>query len=147
MRKAAASKATTAEPLSSAAGESCHTGPPHRNEVTVIGRLTTAALSRQLPSGDCLMTWRLTVDRPAPAKRREGRGQDYDVIDCTAWSARVRQAAARWEVGDVIEVRGALRRRFWRANAALQSRCELEAAAVSRQARAASSVTRRRKTG
>ena len=121
---------------------------PHHNEVAVTGRLSTAALSRELPSGDALMTWRLVVDRPPNARRRsDGRGQDYDLIDCTTWSGRVRAAALRWEVGDLIEVRGALRRRFWRAGGSLQSRCELEAASARRAARAGAAVSRRRKTG
>lgn len=121
----------------------------HHNEATVIGRLSTAALSRELPSGDCLMTWRLVVNRPSSLRRRgDGRGQDYDLIDCTSFSGRVRTAAGRWVVGDVIEVRGALRRRFWRgAGGALQSRCELEAVAARRLAKAGGQVTGRRRTG
>jgi single-strand DNA-binding protein len=123
--------------------------PSHRNEVVVLGRLSTPALSRQLPSGDELMTWRVVVDRPAGSRKRtDGRGQDFDVVDCTTWSRRVRTAALRWEPGDLIEVRGSLRRRFWRAaGGAPQSRCELEARGATRVATAGGQLTRRRRTG
>jgi len=39
----------------------------------------------------------------------------------------VRRVAARWTGGEVIEVRGALRRRFWRGAQGAASRCEVEA--------------------
>lgn len=113
----------------------------HRNDVTLIGRLADAPQSRVLPSGDELVSWRLIVERSADANRG-----GVDVIDCTAWNARLRRAAVRWAAGDLVEVTGALRRRFWRGPGGLQSRCEIEAGQAARRA-AATPVKRRRKLG
>ena len=49
-----------------------------------------------------------------------------DTIDCVAFKAGVRRTAARWAGGEVIEVRGELRRRFWRGAQGAASRCEVE---------------------
>jgi single-strand DNA-binding protein len=97
--------------------------PRHRNEVVVAGRLSAAAVERVLPSGDHVVTWRLVVDRPARAARA-----GIDVIDCAAFGALVRRSALRWEPGELVEVRGALRRRFWRAGTVTASRCEIDVA-------------------
>jgi single-strand DNA-binding protein len=93
----------------------------HKNEVHVVGRLSTTAEARDLPSGDQVVSWRLVVERPSSASR-----PGVDVIDCVAFSARVRRAALKWQPGDVIEVEGALRRRFWRTGSGTASRLELE---------------------
>jgi single-strand DNA-binding protein len=99
----------------------------HRNEVTVCGRLAAAALPKELPSGDEIVTWRLVVDRAETARTRK-----VDVVDCTTFAARVRRQALTWSEGDMIEVVGALRRRFWRGASGLQSRCEVEVQAAAR---------------
>ena len=104
-----------------------------RNEVLLVGRLAAAPEERVLPSGDALVTWRLVVPRPAPA--REG-GATVDTLDCAAFRADVRRGASRWSPGDVIEVSGALRRRFWRGAAGASSRTEVEVAAARRLSRA-----------
>jgi single-strand DNA-binding protein len=93
----------------------------HRNEVQVTGRLSMAAEERELPSGDQVVGWRLVVDRPRDSERT-----GIDVIDCAAFATRIRRAALKWQPGDVIEVEGALRRRFWRAGAGTASRYEVE---------------------
>ncbi len=102
-------------------------GAGHRNEVFVTGRLSTPAESRELPSGDQVVSWRLVVDRPATAQR-----SGIDAIDCVAYAARVRRTALKWQPGEVIEVEGSLRRRFWRAGTGTASRFDVE---VSRAAR------------
>jgi single-strand DNA-binding protein len=127
VRVAAAPAAATAV---SATDASTH---DHRNEVIVAGRLAAAALSKQLPSGDEIVTWRLIVDRAVPAGSRK-----VDVVDCTAFGARVRRQALGWSDGEVIEVTGALRRRFWRGPGGLQSRCEVEVTTACRRSGAAS---------
>ncbi|MGN6472410.1 MAG: single-stranded DNA-binding protein [Mycobacteriales bacterium] len=99
----------------------------HRNEVLVVGRLSTSAEARELPSGDEVVSWRLVVDRPSTAPRA-----GVDVIDCVAFAARVRRAALKWHPGDVIEVEGALRRRFWRTSSGTASRYELETSRAGR---------------
>jgi single-strand DNA-binding protein len=91
--------------------------PVHRNEVSMVGRLSSYATAKQLPSGDEVVTWRLVVER---------HGGGIDVIDCAAFAARLRRSAGKWLPGDTIEVEGALRRRFWRGVAGTASRYEVE---------------------
>jgi single-strand DNA-binding protein len=105
----------------------------HRNEVLLVGRVSAAPEQRVLPSGDEITVWRLVVARDQGAGGRPGQ----DTVDCTAWTARARKAAAAWEAGDVVEVEGALRRRFWKTPASLASRCEVEVSRVRRVAKAA----------
>jgi len=105
----------------------------HRNEVLLVGRLSAAPEVRVLPSGDEITQWRLVVGRD---RAEEGRPQQ-DTLDCTAWSARTQKAAAGWAANDVIEVEGALRRRFWKTPTALASRCEIEVTRARRVGRAA----------
>jgi single-strand DNA-binding protein len=38
--------------------------------------------------------------------------------------------AARWSAGDMLEIQGALRRRFWRGAGGTASRCEVEVSAA-----------------
>jgi single-strand DNA-binding protein len=99
----------------------------HRNEVVLAGRLSAATTVKVLPSGDEIVTWRLVVNRPT-----DERGK-VDVVDCTAFGARVRRQALGWEVDDLIEVSGALRRRFWRGPAGLQSRYEVAVNSAARR--------------
>lgn len=113
-------------------------GSPGRNEVVLVGRVSAVPEQRELPSGDCLVTWRLVVDRPAGRKPPVGvRPTTVDTLDCVAWVAVVRRSAMTLHEGDVVQVHGALRRRFWRAGAGAVSRCEVEVAAVRRLSRRA----------
>lgn len=107
-----------------------------RNEVVLVGRLSALPEERELPSGDRLISWRLVVDRPPGRKPPEGvRATTVDTLDCMAWTPAVRRSAKTLQQGDVIEVHGALRRRFWRAGAGAVSRCEVEVAAIKRLSR------------
>ena len=104
-----------------------------RNEVVLVGRLSGSPEERELPSGDVLMTWRLVVGRPPGRRPPDGvRTVTVDTLDCVAWTAGLRRSARTLADGDVVEVHGALRRRFWRAGAGAASRCEVEVAAVRR---------------
>lgn len=94
---------------------------PHENVVHLVGRLAATPEAREMPSGDQAVTWRLVVDRPVPDKR--GR---VDTLACVAWAAGPRRSALRWQAGDVVEIDGALRRRFWRAPGGPVSRYEVE---------------------
>jgi len=103
--------------------------PTHCNEVRLVGRVTGAPVSRELPSGDLVVTLRVTVDRPArgrDAKKAASTRRQVDAVDLACWTARTRGAALRLVEHDVVEVRGALRRRFYRAGAAPVSRYEVE---------------------
>lgn len=102
---------------------------PPVNEVRLIGRLH-GAYERTLPSGDDIVTFRVIVDRPA--RRRAASRATVDTIDCTAWSARLRQRILGLEDGAVVEIAGCLRRRFWRGAEGAASRTEVEVQAVRR---------------
>jgi single-strand DNA-binding protein len=101
----------------------------HLNEVRVRGRLGAEAEVRVLPSGDEIATWRLIVGRTGPPT-----GPKVDVIDCVAFTARIRRRVVNWRPGDVIEVTGSLRRRFWRGPGGVQSRCEVQVDTAGRTA-------------
>lgn len=102
----------------------------HRNEVELVGRFSGLDPARQLPSGDTVVGFRIVVDRPHSA-RVHGRAA-VDTIDCQAVAARARQTVARLHAGDVIDVRGALRRRFYRVPGGAASRYGVEVVAVRR---------------
>lgn len=94
------------------------------NQVFLRGRLGADVAHRELPSGDPLASFRLTVARPPGSRVR------VDSVDCAATSAKVRRALERVSEGDELEVSGSLRRRFWRGAAGLASRYEVEVTAV-----------------
>ena len=82
---------------------------------------------RVLPSGDELVSWRLVVGRDKRGQSASGRQlPTIDTIDCVAFKAAVRRTATRWVGGEVVEIRGELRRRFWRGAQGAVSRCEVE---------------------
>jgi single-strand DNA-binding protein len=81
-----------------------------RNDVLLRGRLSAPAEVRTLPSGDALVTFRLIVRRPEP----RGRGSAVDVLACITYDRALQRRVALWQPDDVIEVEGALQRRFWR---------------------------------
>ncbi|CAM3645571.1 hypothetical protein GCM10009799_10940 [Nocardiopsis rhodophaea] len=99
----------------------------HRNEVVVAGRVTAEPYVRELPSGDHLITWRISITRP-PADRRPS--QPADPITCVSFRPDIEEATRGWRIGDVVQVSGSLRRRFWRSSKGSTSVIEVEAAAV-----------------
>jgi single-strand DNA-binding protein len=107
-----------------------------RNEVVLTGRLAAAAEERMLPSGTPLVTFRVVVDRPPPPKQAPVRTPTVDTIDCVAGTPTVRRTVLGWLPGDVVELGGALRRRFWRAATGAASRTEVEVTRARRLARA-----------
>ena len=94
----------------------------HHNEVLVRGRMSAPAESRELPSGDVVVVFRVIVERARAGRER----QRVDTIDCAAWTPRVQRSARSWQPGELVEVSGALRRRFRRADAGATSRVEVE---------------------
>lgn len=115
-------------------GEGAAAGLPlYANEVHLVGRLTGEPQLRELPSGDVVLTFRIVVRRPpAPARRSGTRSPTVDTLDCAAWRRDVQRAVGRAASGDLLEVHGALRRRFWRGPAGPVSRSEVEVLRVTR---------------
>ena len=107
------------------------------NEVRLVGRLSAPPEARELPSGDRLVTFRLVVDRPAGRRSTGGRVVTVDTLDCVVWTAGLRKAAAGWHPGDVLELGGSLRRRFWRTPGGPSSRYEVEVNRARRVTKAA----------
>ena len=104
------------------------------NAVELRGRVSTAPLERELPSGTVIASFRISIPRARTAMTA-GSTQSVDWVDCTAWSARCRRSVAGWVVGDEVEVTGALRRRFLRGGAAPSTRLEVEVLAARRARR------------
>jgi single-strand DNA-binding protein len=111
------------------------------NQVRLVGRLSRDPEERVMPSGDAMWTFRLVVPRPAGGRSR----QSVDTIDCTVWGGRVRSSVATWAADDVVDVSGALRRRFFSTGGGPASRVEIEVTSGRMVRRAA--VSRRAETG
>ncbi len=92
------------------------------NQVYLRGRLAVEPFDRELPSGDTLSVFRLTVARPP------GDRVSVDSLECTTTAARPRRALLRAQPGDLLEVTGSLRRRFWRSPNGPASRYAVEVA-------------------
>lgn len=105
-------------------------GVEPRNDTALTGRLVHDPQERTLPSGDALVTLRLSIPR-APGSRP---GTDW--IDCALWTGRLRRAAASWRAGDWVAVSGSLRRRYLRTAEGGASLVELEASVAKRVRRA-----------
>jgi single-strand DNA-binding protein len=107
-----------------------------RNDVLLRGRLSAPAEVRTLPSGDALVTFRLIVRRPEP----RGRGGTVDVLACITYDRALQRRAALWQPDDVIEVEGALQRRFWRTPTGKASMYEVNCRKGRKVSRAAADV-------
>src|SRR4051794_14481915 len=95
------------------------------NEVRLMGRLAADPALRELPSGDSVWNLRVVVERPVLAGQEKPR-QRVDSLECAVWWGRLKKQVGRWSAGDVVDVSGALRRRFFRAGGATASRVEVE---------------------
>jgi single-strand DNA-binding protein len=89
------------------------------NVVVLIGRLARPAAVRQLPSGDSLVEYQLTVPRPGQ------RAESVPIV----WEAPP-PSAAEYDTDAELVVVGRVRRRFFRTAARTESRTEVVAEAV-----------------
>ena len=105
--------------------------PPGTNLVVLRGVLSRDPEPRQLPSGDAVVAYDVTV-RPESASGEPGRAESVPV----AWFSPP-AAAAGLSAGDDVVVVGRVRRRFFRAGGATASRTEVVATRVVRARSAA----------
>jgi single-strand DNA-binding protein len=98
--------------------------PDVDNWVFLRGRLADEPVARELPSGDVLTVFRLTVARP------EGERGRVDSLECSTVKARARRSLERAQPGDQLEITGSLRRRFWRTATGPASRYAVDADTV-----------------
>lgn len=114
------------------------------NDVRLVGRLSAPPEPTTMPSGDLAVKFRIVVRRPpASASTATRRRRTVDAIECISYRRRDIKAAASWSPGDFLDVRGSLRRRFWRGGAGLQSASDVEVVTVRRVSRAPIGATNR----
>ena len=89
------------------------------NDLLLRGRVSAAATTKELPSGDKVVEFRLIVTR----ENREG----VDTLDIAAWSAKSRKTAFSLAPDEWVEISGAVHRRFWQSPGGLASRWQVEA--------------------
>jgi len=94
------------------------------NDLLLRGRVSAPATTKELPSGDKVVEFRLIVSRA----EREG----VDTLDIAAWSAKMRKIALTLEGDEWIEVSGSIHRRFWQSPSGVASRWQIEAAEIVR---------------
>ena len=122
------------------AGPPADDGDQAANDVRLVGRVTSVPVVVDLPSGDALVSFRISVPRsPGAGKVVATTSQRVDSIPCSAWSAALRRRIAGWRPGDTVEVTGAVCCRFYQAGGATRSRVEVVAssARIIRRSRAA----------
>ena len=102
--------------------------PQPKNEVQLVGRVTSLALEKLLPSGDRVVEFRVVIGR----EKSRGSKKEVDSLDIAAWSSKTRRAALSLKVDTWVEIKGSVRRRFWRAPTGLASRWQVEASEVVR---------------
>lgn len=89
------------------------------NDLLLRGRVSAQATSKELPSGDKVVEFRLIITRT----EREG----VDTLDIAAWSAKSRKIALTLQGDEWIEVSGSIHRRFWQSPTGVASRWQIEA--------------------
>jgi len=94
------------------------------NDVLLRGRVSAPATTKELPSGDKVVEFRLIITRES----REG----VDTLDIAAWSAKSRKIALTLVSDEWIEVSGSIHRRFWQSPGGVASRWQVEAAEILR---------------
>jgi len=110
-------QATTNTATTRAMSTATKLGP--MNSVALIGRLARPAEARELPSGDRLVTYEVTVARPG------SRAECVPVV----WPGAPASASDH-DVDETVVVVGRVRRRFYRAGGSTQSRTEVVADVV-----------------
>lgn len=104
------------------------------NHVELHGRIGSRVVDRELPSGDVLTTFTITVDRESMLRVDRGSTATVDVIACVVHGRRLAGRVHRLERGTPVSLQGVLRRRFWRGAQGLQSSTEVHVVELSADA-------------
>jgi single-stranded DNA-binding protein len=98
----------------------------HVNEIVLVGRLSGEPEWRPLSDDRQVTVWRVIVEH------RDARSpQDaIDTIRCVTYDPAIQAGVRTWSHGDLIEVRGSLRHRFFRAPTGPRGLYEVEAASA-----------------
>ena len=94
------------------------------NDLLLRGRVSAVATSKELPSGDKVVEFRLIVTR----EERQG----VDTLDIAAWSAKSRKLALALQPDEWVEISGSIHRRFWQSPAGVASRWQVVASEIVR---------------
>lgn len=94
------------------------------NDVLLRGRVSAHATTKEMPSGDKVVEFRLIISR----ELREG----VDTLDIGAWSAKSRKTALSLKAEEWIEISGSIHRRFWQSPTGVASRWQVEATEIVR---------------
>jgi single-strand DNA-binding protein len=113
------------------------------NEVLLQGRISSLLTEKSLPSGDVVLEMRIVVERPRrkqsaksvaggeePGVDSKRARREVDSIDLAMWSPKSQRQARKLAVGDWVQCKGAIRRRFWRSANGLASRWQIEVADI-----------------
>jgi len=94
------------------------------NDLLLRGRVSAPAVTKELPSGDKVVEFRMIITR-------DNRG-GVDTLDIAAWSAKSRRLAMNLKTDEWIEVSGSVHRRFWKSANGVASRWQVEAVEIAR---------------
>lgn len=94
------------------------------NLVFLVGRVSGEVVEKELPSGDRVAEFRVVVARDD----REG----FDTFDIAVWKSVLRKRALSLDTDEWLEIKGVLRRRFWRNGQAVASRWQVEGREIKR---------------
>lgn len=132
------------DPTATAARRTKSSVVPHRNEILVVGELTPPVEPRQRADGQEVLTFRVAVrgaasvtgrDSPPTGSRDATPAGRRDILDCVVSSTAMRRRLETYRPGDVVELAGSLRHRFWNTGGRIQSRYEIEVGTLKRLAR------------
>lgn len=136
----------TRESSTDAGGRGAAKSPavPYRNEIVVVGELIAPVEPRCRTDGREVLTFRVAVRAPTTSPGADSRAPDAgeggaagrrDTLDCVVISTAMRRRLELYHPGDIVELSGALRHRFWSTAGRVQSRYEIEVSSLKRRTR------------